>query len=70
MTPIRPPNRFTDTRVVTTDGVVESTLETDSGIRSFKGIHSPRRRLASCAGSPRSRSHLGRVCAMPTSSVA
>jgi para-nitrobenzyl esterase len=38
MTPIHPCSRFTDTRVVTTNGVVEGTSETGSGIRSFKGI--------------------------------
>jgi para-nitrobenzyl esterase len=38
MTSIRARSRFTATRVVTTNGVVESTSETDSGIRSFKGI--------------------------------
>jgi para-nitrobenzyl esterase len=38
MTSIRPGSRFTDNRILTTDGIVEGMLETGSGIRMFKGI--------------------------------
>ena len=31
-------NLFTDNRVMTTNGIIEGTLEPDSGLRSFKGI--------------------------------
>jgi para-nitrobenzyl esterase len=38
MTSIRSSSRITDNRIMTTDGMVEGTSETSSGIRSFKGI--------------------------------
>jgi para-nitrobenzyl esterase len=38
MTPIRPGSGSPDTRVATANGLLEGTLEADTGIRSFKGI--------------------------------
>ncbi len=38
MAPIHPRGHFANTRVVTTNGAIEGTLEADSGIRSIKGI--------------------------------